>query len=169
MVRPVAPLILVAVMFAAAGCARPTVSTADAGRTSAAPAASATGASPSASPSAAPPSPSPTPSYPPYEKAHVAPFDLGHLRNGPANPVVGTAYPFDLYIHCGGLLVRFGGASWRAAQPLDRLATGGGYISGTMELLDADTTRYVNDQRYYDSPVEVIIYRKTDEEVPRCM
>lgn len=169
MVRPVAPLILVAVVFAAAGCARPTVSTADAGRTSAAPAARATGASPSASLSAAPLSPSPIPSYPPFRKAKVAPFDLGHLRNGPANPVVGTAYPFDLYVHCGGLLVRFGGARWRAAQSLDWLPTGGGYISGTMELLDTDTARYVNDQRYYDSPVEVIIYRKTDEEVPRCM
>jgi hypothetical protein len=57
-----------------------------------------------------------------------------------------------------------------ARRPAARLAADrGGYLSGTMELLDADTARFVNDQRYYDSRLEVIIYRKTDEEVPRCM
>jgi hypothetical protein len=86
--------------------------------------------------------------------------------------VVGVAYPFDLFAHCGAELVRFGGSGWRAEQPL--AISWFGYFPGTMELLDADTARFVLDLRYVDPryftlpPAEVTIYHPTTDN-PRCM
>jgi hypothetical protein len=105
--------------------------------------------------------------YPPPAPANVAPFDLSRIRLLPADAKVGTVYPFDLYAHCGIDLVRFGDANWRAEPPYgDGLP---GYIAGTMELLDPNTARFVVDLRYFASRTEVIIYHRTNEEVPTCL
>ena len=155
--RPAVPVVLVVALLVATACAGQPEPAGTAGR------------APSATPTTAPASTAlaPTaPAFPPFQKATVAPFDLAHLRTLPPDAAVGTAYPFDLYAHCGIDLTRFGGASWRAEQPyVDGLP---GYVVGTMELLDADTARFVFDQRYFASTIEVIIFHKTADEVPLC-
>jgi len=107
-----------------------------------------------------------TPTYPPYQKATVSPIDLAHLRLFPPDAVVGMVYTVDIYTQCGLEHTRFGEANWRSEEnPLPR--DGMPYwLSGTMELLDPDTVRFVIDLRYFSPPVEVIIYHRTSEEPP---
>jgi hypothetical protein len=76
-----------------------------------------------------------------------------------------------MYAHCNGVWVRFGGSYWLAETPLAVSVMG--YLAGTMELLAADTARFVIDLRYIDPAVypnlgEVIIYHQTTEDL-RCM
>ncbi|MBX6748086.1 MAG: hypothetical protein IRY85_00190 [Micromonosporaceae bacterium] len=116
-------------------------------------------------PAAASPA-SATATYPPYVPADVEPFDMTNIRGLPPAPELGVAYPFELYAHCGIELVQFAGATWRAEQPYHGALPG--YIAGTLELLDAETARFVIDQDHFASEVEVIIYRKTSDDVPTC-
>jgi hypothetical protein len=105
---------------------------------------------------------------PPYTPATVEPTDTGALRTLPADAVPGTAYPFDLYTHCGVDLVQFAGRAWRA-EPADDGTLPGPYLAGTMELLDHATARFVIDQRYVQTNREVIVFSWVpDATVPLC-
>jgi hypothetical protein len=122
----------------------------------------------SASPS--PPSPTLWASVPPYEQEKA--------RLGPPEPILGTPYPFDLYVHCTGEFTRFGGRYWQTDAPPGDLRPRPepdgrtritGFIAGTMELLDSDTARFVMDTRYVASSQPVVLYRRTPQEPPGCM
>ena len=109
-----------------------------------------------------------TATYPPYQKATVAPFDPENMRTLPPDAVVGTLYAVDVWAHCPIDHIRFGGANWRSELPVP---TEGmlSVVSGTMELLDPDTVRFVIDLQYFAEPVvEVIIYHRTPEEPSPC-
>jgi hypothetical protein len=121
-----------------------------------------------ASPSLSPP--------PPTTSAIVAPYELGNARKGPAAPIIGTPYPYDLNVHCGGWFLRFGGRIWRTDTPPDyhlrREANGNtkitGFIAGTAELVDQDTARFVMDTRYVDADQPVVLYELTTQKPPTC-
>src|SRR5215469_15912608 len=109
---------LAALILATAACAGPAAPTLGAARPSSAPTASADGSTSTPTASMGLLSTAPAVSYPPYQKATVPPVDTNHLRTGPAHPVTGVAYPFDMYAHCNGVWVRFGGSYWLAETPL---------------------------------------------------
>jgi len=105
---------------------------------------------------------------PPHEPAMVDPTDPFHPRDLPAEPEIGTVYPFDLYTHCGVDLVSFAGRTWRA-EPPGIAALPGPYVAGTMQLLDHATARFVIDQRHVQTDREVILFYWTpDAEAPTC-
>jgi hypothetical protein len=85
----------------------------------------------------------------------------------PANgsAVLGRAYPFKLFIHCGVPVVGFGGRSWKPVapvpeypgpRPVNGVATYTGYVVGTMTLTDAGTLRFVADNRAVLAPFAVV-------------
>ncbi len=86
----------------------------------------------------------------------------------PDDPVIGTVYAHDIFSHCRYDLIPIAGGTWRAQEPFDHDLSVGG-IPGTVELLDADTARFVIDQEFVDSDPDVIIYERTDEEIAPCM
>jgi hypothetical protein len=106
--------------------------------------------------------------YPPYQSATVPPVDPAHIRTFPPDAAVGVAIPVDIWAHCPIDIISFANANWRADKPV---ATDGrpSFVTGTLELLDSDTARLVIDLRYFPSPVEVVIYRKTTADVPPCL
>lgn len=61
-------------------------------------------------------------------------------RTGPEHPVVGVAYPYDLYVHCGIRHAKFGGRWWHAVP--ERPGQLGPYTPGTMTLVSADHARF---------------------------
>ncbi|WP_155374427.1 hypothetical protein [Catellatospora vulcania] len=120
------------------------------------------------------PSAAPTPTV----WASVPPYTEGEERRGPAKPAVGTAYPFDLYVHCTGEFTRFGGRHWHSDSPPGDLSprpgSNGnrkitGFVAGTMELLDADTARFVIDTRYVETAQPVVLYQLALQTPPGCM
>jgi hypothetical protein len=56
---------------------------------------------------------------PPYQPAIVPRNSTDPPRTLPDDPVIGVAYPFDLYSHCGIDLASFAGHVWRSVQPDD--------------------------------------------------
>ena len=78
-----------------------------------------------------------TPTAPPPAPA-VAPTggDVDH-------PVIGVAYPFELFTHCGIRTAEFGGRSWAAVHPTDQPHPGGhDTTAGTMTLVSGDAARF---------------------------
>ncbi len=116
--------------------------------------------------------------YGPYGTAIVAPYDPAHPRLFPADAELATPYPVDLVAHCPIDPIYLLGAYWSAERPTDpqewqalaqtlgEIAPPNGVwpgvVTGTLELLDADTARLVIDQRYWPSAVEVVIYHRGD-------
>ena len=81
------------------------------------------------------------------------------------SPVIGKAYPFKLFIHCGVPVVGFGGRSWQPVapapnypgpRPVNGIATYTGYAPGTMTLVNARTLRFVADNSAVASPFSVV-------------
>jgi hypothetical protein len=130
------------------------------------------------------PSPSPAPAVttsgeatPSPRTPAVAPVDREHPRSGPAVPKVGTTYPFDLMAHCTGEFTRFGGRFWRTDDPPGNLAPRSdpdgttritGYLAGTMQLVDADTARFIIDTYYVDVTDPVVEYHAMTGTPPVC-
>jgi hypothetical protein len=44
-------------------------------------------------------------------------LDPSRIETGPASATIGVAYPFDLYVHCGGQYAVFGGEHWQTDTP----------------------------------------------------
>jgi len=65
---------------------------------------------------------------------------------GPDHPVVGGAYRYDLYVHCGVRFAKFGGRWWHAdpeqARPAGQPYRDGNYVAGTMTLVSPDHARF---------------------------
>jgi hypothetical protein len=89
-------------------------------------------------------------------------------RTGPARPLIGVAYAFDLYTHCGIDFTTFGGRAWQAVTSLpdpERLpdahgmTTYTGYISGTMALADQNTLRFTVDDTTVAMTGRTIVFR----------
>jgi hypothetical protein len=58
-------------------------------------------------------------------------------------PVIGVAYPFELFTHCGIRWADFGGRSWAAVHPTSQPYPGGhNTTAGTMTLVSADVARF---------------------------
>jgi hypothetical protein len=91
----------------------------------------------------------------------AAPSTSGHARSsgdpgdparsGPAQAVIGVAYPFDLYTHCGIRWARFVGREWTPVHPAPDplrlpnsagITTYSGYVAGTMTLIRPDLLRF---------------------------
>jgi hypothetical protein len=98
--------------------------------------------------------------------------DPDHPATGPAAPVLGKAYPYDLYVHCGGEYAAFAGASWRTANPPgdpgatvnpDGTATYTGYLAGWMTLLNQDTAVFA-----VAGTTKLITYQRTAQDGPVC-
>lgn len=109
--------------------------------------------------------------------ARVAPVDPGKLREGPADPQIGVAYPFDLHTHCGIRFARFGGMWWEASTPrqdpqvranADGSATYTNYTAGTMTLVGTGVARFTIDDRYVVAEELSITFFPTDETPPPC-
>lgn len=109
--------------------------------------------------------------------AQVAPANPAQLRQGPAEPQVGVAHPFDLYTHCGIEFARFGGRLWQAASPRPEpaarpLETGvtayTGYTAGTMTLVGTGVARFVIDVRYAVIDETAITFFPTTSTPPPC-
>ncbi len=87
---------------------------------------------------------------------------------GPADPVAGVDYPYDLLTHCGIRWARFGGREWAPPSPLpepgpppagpDGVVRYNGYTRGTMTLVAPDLARFEVDgtgQRVDLGPITV--------------
>lgn len=69
------------------------------------------------------------------------------LATGPEDPAVGTAFRYDLFVHCGIRYAKVGGRWWHAdpEQPAPRTTYGGGlYLPGSMVLVSADEARFTS-------------------------
>jgi hypothetical protein len=87
-----------------------------------------------------------------------------------ASPVIGTlvigkAYPYRLFIHCGVRKVTFGGRTWSPVQPVPQYrgnrpvngtTTTDGYVTGTMTPERPDTLRFTADNAIAVAPFSVI-------------
>jgi hypothetical protein len=91
---------------------------------------------------------------------------------GPARPVLGQPYPYDLYVHCGGEYAAFAGGTWRTSQPpgdqgttvdASGIATYTGYLAGWMTQLGPDTAVFA-----VAGTTGRFTYRRTTEEGPLC-
>jgi hypothetical protein len=78
---------------------------------------------------------------------------------------IGTAYPFELLIHCGVPIVDFGGRTWQPVAPVpaypgprlvNGTATYTGYVAGTMTLVNARRLLFVADSSAVASPFSVV-------------
>jgi hypothetical protein len=81
------------------------------------------------------------------------------------SPAIGTAYPFQLLIHCGVPIVDFGGQAWQPVAPVpaypgprlvNGTATYTGYVAGTMTLVNARRLLFVADSSAVASPFSVV-------------
>ncbi|GAA4708608.1 hypothetical protein [Phytohabitans rumicis] len=109
--------------------------------------------------------------------ASVAPVDPQRPRGGPADATVGTRYPFDLYVHCGGEFTRFAGKVWQTDTPPGNLAPRPdaegrtrvtGYLPGTMELVRTDQARFVIDLHYVAAASPVVAFHPATTAPPLC-
>jgi hypothetical protein len=96
----------------------------------------------------------------------------GRMEAGPAVAMIGVAYPYDLYVHCGGAYAWFSGQRWRADQPPgdpgptpDEIGTMvyTGYLAGWMTKLDGVTAIFT-----FSGRTTPVVYSVTDEEPPLC-
>lgn len=119
-------------------------------------------------------------SYPTGEAippARVAPVNPADPREGPADPQIGVAYPFDLYTHCGIRFAWFGGTWWEASKPQqdpqvradgDGPATYTNYTAGTMTLLGTGVARFTVDDRYVVVAETSITFFPISQTPPPC-
>ncbi len=86
--------------------------------------------------------------------------------------MVGVAYRYDLYVHCGGAYAYFSGQMWIAdIRPGDAGATRDengvmtytGYLAGWMTKVDLFNAIFTTSRRRTS-----IVYRVTDAEPPVC-
>jgi hypothetical protein len=92
---------------------------------------------------------------------------------GPSVAVIGVAYPYDLYVHCGGAYARFSGHDWvivgiPPGDPGPSPVGNGvmaytGTLAGWMTLLDSSTAIFT-----YSGSTTPFVYRETSEPVPLC-
>jgi|SRR5450631_440040 len=125
------------------------------------------------------PSTAPESTLPPQANISIQPptppvTALPSLQTGPADPVVGVVYPFDLYRHCGLGAVAFGGRMWASgdavptAEPdANGTTTDDGYTHGTMVLADENTLRFTYAGRA-GSPSIIVIFRPTTASLGLC-
>jgi hypothetical protein len=87
--------------------------------------------------------------------------------------MIGVAYPYDLYVHCGGEYARFSSQLWIAdhppGDPGPTPAENGvmvytGYVAGWMTKLDGVTAIFT-----FSARRTPIVYRVTDDEPPLCL
>ena len=100
-------------------------------------------------------------------------FDRNDWQTGPAAPVLGQAYPFDLLVHCGLRYATFGGKGWETTQavtvphatpdPVTGVTEGMVALPGYMTLQDASTARF--DNARLASPVT---FHVLDPPAPGC-
>ncbi len=79
-------------------------------------------------------------------------FDRNHWQSGPAAPVLGQAYPFDLLVHCGLRYTTFGGKNWETTKvvavpqatpdPVPGITEGMLVLPGYMTLQDPSTANF---------------------------
>src|SRR5579859_5011847 len=78
--------------------------------------------------------------------------------------VIGKAYPYRLFIHCGVRKVAFGGQTWNPVQPVPQYrgnrpvngtVTADGYVTGTMTLEAPGTLRFTADNAIAVAPFAV--------------
>jgi hypothetical protein len=85
----------------------------------------------------------------------------------PATPTVGTAYPYQLFVHCGVRYALFGGRWWEAmpqqSPPPAPPGRDSNYVTGTMTLIRADRAHFRSTER----PLEVD-FRPAAAEPPLC-
>ncbi len=85
----------------------------------------------------------------------------------PATPTIGTAYPYQLFVHCGVRYALFGGRWWEATPPQSPPpgppGRDGNYVTGTMTLTRADRVHF----RSTDPPLEVD-FRPAPAQPPLC-
>jgi hypothetical protein len=94
------------------------------------------------------------------------------IELGPKVATIGVAYPYDLYVHCGGAFATFSGHEWVAYVPpgdpgaspdADRMMTYTGYIAGWMTLLDSSTAIFT-----YSGSTTPVVYHETSATQPLC-
>jgi hypothetical protein len=94
------------------------------------------------------------------------------IELGPKVATIGVAYPYDLYVHCGGALATFSGHEWVAYLPpgdpgpspdADGMMTYTGYIAGWMTLLDSSTAIFT-----YSGSTTPVVYHETSATQPLC-
>ncbi|QFZ19725.1 hypothetical protein [Saccharothrix syringae] len=116
-------------------------------------------------PGAAPPTSTTASSVP------AAPPSSAPLSPAPGEPVIGTRYAYDLYVHCGIEFAAFAGRTWKAEQPLPEprptpdergITTYTGYLPGTAVLVDRDTLEFANDR------VGTVRFHPVDQEPSPC-
>jgi hypothetical protein len=99
--------------------------------------------------------------------------DPSHFEIGPASASIGVAYPFDLFLHCGGQFTSFSSAQWRTNTPPGRghpdpsatiiSSIDFDFIAGWMIQTGEDTAEF-----HPASTADVVIFSRTDENVPLC-
>ena len=108
-------------------------------------------------------------------RAAVTVSPAGTVRSSPhatmtASPasgtlVIGKAYPYRLFIHCGVRKVAFGGRTWSPVQPVPQYrgnrpvngtVTADGYVTGAMTLEAPGTLRFTADNAIAVVPFAVI-------------
>lgn len=98
-------------------------------------------------------------------------LDAAHPALGPTAAEIGRAYPYDLYVHCGGEYASFSSASWRTTTPPGDVAppaTGSvvsysGYLAGWMTQVEADVAVFT-----IASSTRQIVYHRVDDSAPPC-
>ena len=118
----------------------------------------------------------PAPEQPQATAAWVATASAAPSGGSADDPVIGVAYPFRLFTHCGIRWTEFAGRTWTATTPRPEPATVpdpttgmgsyDGYAEGTMTLLAPDRARFdIAAPRSLPGGVE---FTPTDETPPLC-
>jgi hypothetical protein len=103
----------------------------------------------------------------------VRTFDPAHYQLGPAHPLSGVRYPFDLFVHCGIHYTDFAGRSWQTAQsvqvpkPTKNATTGitqeDEAIPGFMTLVNSTTARFES-----AGLAVTVVFHAMDRQAPLC-
>ncbi|MEY9836282.1 hypothetical protein [Streptacidiphilus sp. EB103A] len=99
--------------------------------------------------------------------------DPAHQQLGPAHPVVGRTYPYDLLVHCEIRYAVFGGRSWQTDHTIDAptptpdprtgITAVTGMLPGYMTLVSDTEARFQGPG--LASPV---VFRVMDHDAPLC-
>jgi hypothetical protein len=87
---------------------------------------------------------SPAPPAAPRVAVSVAPpvaASVAPTGGSADHPVIGVAYPFEMFTHCGIRWADFGGRSWLAVHPTSAQFQPN-ETAGTMTLVSADAARF---------------------------
>lgn len=105
--------------------------------------------------------------------ASLRTLNPNRIELGPDVAVIGVAYPYDLYVHCGGAYARFSGHDWSIvdAPPGDPgpspvgngVMAYTGYLAGWMTLLDSSTAIFT-----FSGSRTPFVYRETSTPGPLC-